>query len=143
MQYFYKSNDMSKWAFDPKMTSSAGFKITGEHMVIGIADKRQGTGSQPHKHNVEQFNYVLKGQLRATVNGEEQLVGPGGIIHIPAETIHSIVAEPGEDVVFLVVKDRFKEYATTAMNPDAKGPRFEPGFGPGDEKVTGVKYDDA
>jgi quercetin dioxygenase-like cupin family protein len=139
MRYFYKSSDMEKYAFAPSMTSSAGFKISGEHMVIGIADKPQGTGSQMHKHNVEQFNYVLKGKLRAIVNGQEEVVGPGGIIHIPRETLHTITAEPGEDVVFLVVKDKFKEYKTTAED-DGKGPRFEKGFGPGDEKVAGVKY---
>ena len=39
------------------------------------------------------------------VDGERKTVGAGGIIHIPANSLHSMVATDDEDVIFIVAKD--------------------------------------
>ncbi len=64
------------------------------------------------------------------VNGEEQLVTPGTLIHIPANVVHATVATTDGDVVFLAIKDMSWGIAGTAVDTDDPGPHYEPGFGP-------------
>jgi quercetin dioxygenase-like cupin family protein len=131
MKYFYQLDSMEKHQLVPGMTSASRATVEGEQMFVGLAHKPRGTGSRPHSHPIEQFNYVLKGVLKAKIGDEEALVGPGGLMHIPANTIHTIVATPEEDVIFLVVKDKHKEYEVIPADGDSTaGPRYEPGFEP-------------
>ncbi|WP_108660956.1 cupin domain-containing protein [Acuticoccus kandeliae] len=104
MKYFYDFDSMEKFKFGPDVTSSFGSKVHGKKMVFGMAEKKPGTGSKPHRHNAEQFNYMMKGRARAVVGGEEKIIGPGEVVYIPADVVHSIVALD-EDVVFLTVKE--------------------------------------
>lgn len=129
--YFYKLDEMGREALVPSMTTSEGALVQGEKLYVGLVHKARGTGSQPHRHPFEQFNYVLKGALKAWVNGQEQVVKAGGLIHIPPNTLHTIVATPEEDAVFLMLKE------VTPMgikgiteDPNVTGPRYEEGFGP-------------
>jgi quercetin dioxygenase-like cupin family protein len=109
MKYFFRFDEMEQFAFGPKVTSSFGAKIPGERMILGLARKARGTGSKPHKHNVEQFNYMVQGTVIARVGDEEMTVTKGGVIYIPANVIHTISATDDEDVIFLTVKDRFED----------------------------------
>lgn len=109
MKYFHNFDSMEKFAFGPNVTSSFGSKIEGERMILGMASKEPGTGSKLHEHNVEQFNYIMKGTVRATVGNEERIASAGEVIYIPANTLHSIYALDDEEVVFLTVKDKFEE----------------------------------
>ena len=109
MKHFFRLDEMEQFAFGPKVTTSFGAKVTGDRMILGIAEKKRGTGSKPHKHNVEQFNYMLQGTVHAKVGDEEMVVTKGGVIYIPANVVHTITATDDEDVVFLTVKDRFEE----------------------------------
>ena len=42
-------------------TSKGG--VEGERMLVGYINKAKGTGSRPHSHPNEQFNYILQGTL--------------------------------------------------------------------------------
>lgn len=128
--FFYQLDSLGSTAFDPSMTTSAGAVVKGKDVYVGLVTKPKGTGSQPHRHQFEQFNYVLKGTLKAWVGGKEQLVSAGGLIHIPENTLHSIITTPEEDAVFLMVK-KVTPFGTggTAEDPSVRGPRYEDGFG--------------
>lgn len=129
--YFYRLDQMKVEAFAPEMTTSAGALVEGNKMYFGLVHKARGSGSQMHHHPFEQFNYVLKGTLKAWVDGNEELVTVGGLIHIPANTMHSIVATSEEDVTFLMVKEVTPMgVAGIPMNPNVTSPRYEAGFGP-------------
>jgi len=129
-QYFYRFESLPEHTFT-KHTTSNGSVVKGDKIYIGMVNKPRGSGSQPHRHPFEQFNYVMKGRLKAWVNGQEQVVGPGGLIHIPANTLHTIVATPEEDAVFFMVKEATPMgTAGIPEDPTVTGPRFEPGFGP-------------
>ncbi|MEQ8196165.1 MAG: cupin domain-containing protein [Rhodospirillales bacterium] len=133
MAYFYELENMDIKDVAPEMTTSRGACVDGERMTVGLVHKARGTGSQPHRHpKVEQFNYVLKGALKAWIEGEEKTVGAGGLIHIPANALHSIVAVGEEDCWFFMAKD-------TGADPDmgilgvteeagVTAPRYEPGY---------------
>ena len=45
----------------------------------------------------------MKGRQRITVDGEEHLAGPGDVVHIPPNAVHSTVAL--EDMETIYVKD--------------------------------------
>lgn len=127
-QYFYRFENLPGREFS-KITSSKGAVVQGDNVYFGLVTKARGTGSQPHRHKIEQFNYVLKGTLRVWIDGQEQLVTPGGVIRIPADTPHSILAE--EDVEYLMVKP-VTEHGTTGKpeDPDVQGPLYAAGFVP-------------
>lgn len=59
-----------------------------------------GCSTQRHYHKEsEEFYYVLHGSGRMEIDGEEERVGPGDAVLIPAGAWHQIVAE--EELVFL------------------------------------------
>ena len=116
--------------FAPHMTTSRGAKVEGERITVGYIHKARGTGSQPHRHpKVEQFNFVLKGALKPWVEGEERVIGPGEMVHIPANALHSIVAVGDEDCIFLMVKDASADPKMKTLgvpdDPDVSAPRKE------------------
>ena len=61
-----------------------------------------GTHTQPHRHPVtEEFYYVLRGEGLMRVDHEEQPVGPGDAILIPAGTSHTLANTGSDDLVIL------------------------------------------
>ncbi len=122
---------METHAFQPNVSTSEGVVIEGQHTYVGIVRKARGTGSQPHRHAFEQFNYVLKGTLKAWVGGQERLMQAGSLIHIPENTLHSIVTTPEEDAMYLMIKN-VTPFGMDGIAEDAsvEGPRYEKGFEP-------------
>lgn len=131
MKYFYNINEEKKGYIGPDYSSAHGSVIVGERMQVAIVHKDKGTGSRLHTHANEQFNYVLKGAVRAkVVDEEEKIVEAGGLIHIPAEIPHYLVAisEGGAD--YYVVKDTSWGIAGTAVDGKKTGPQYDPGYEP-------------
>ena len=131
--YFFRLDDMERKALVPSMTSAEGALVQGDKLYVGLVRKAKGSGSQPHTHPFEQFNYVLKGALKACVDGQEQLVTVGGLIHIPANTVHTTVAGTDEDCLYLMLKEVTPMgIAGVVQDPTVRGPRYEQGFAPPD-----------
>ena len=87
-------------------STGVGPVVEGERMQCALVTKARGTGSNPHHHPNEQWNYIVKGTLRVKVGeGPEQLCGPGTLLYFPANVVHYTIATPEEDVVFFAVKD--------------------------------------
>lgn len=98
--------------------------IEGQKLMVGLAHEKRGMGSRPHHHPNDQFNFVLKGTLRARIgDGEELLVPAGSVIYFPAGVVHSSGATADEDVVFFVCKDLASGITGTPVDTDASGPR--------------------
>jgi quercetin dioxygenase-like cupin family protein len=116
----------------PGVSTSFGIAVSGERMHVGMVHKARGTGSKLHQHDNEQFNLVMKGTLMGEIDGEAFKCPTGSVVHIPANTPHSIIADPDdEDVIFYVVKDTAAPI--NQGNPiDGKvdSARYEPGFEP-------------
>lgn len=105
--------------------------VEGDRMQVGLMYKPRGTGARPHSHPNEQWNYVVKGKLRVTIEGEaERIVGPGTLIYFPANKVHATVALPEEDVVFLVCKDLSHGIIGNPADGIRSGPHYDPGFEP-------------
>ena len=111
-------------------STAQGPVIEGVHTQVGLMRKAKGTGARPHSHPNEQWNYIVQGRVRATIGGEETIAGPGTLLYLPANVVHSTVALPEEDVVFFVVKDL--SHGIHGIPADGKdtGGFYEPGFEP-------------
>lgn len=108
-----------------------GSVVEGERMQLGLMRKPRGTGARLHSHPNEQWNYVVQGRLRVSIEGEpERIVGPGTLIYFPANKVHATVALPEEDVVFLVVKDMSHGIIGNPADGKMSGPHYDPGFEP-------------
>ena len=129
-KYFYRLDEEESVNVGGTYSTATGPLVQGERIQVSLAHKAAGTGAKPHTHPNEQFNYLLKGTLKAMVNGQEQLVTAGTLIHIPANVVHATVATVDEDVVFLAMKDMSWGIAGTPVDKDDPGPYYEPGFGP-------------
>jgi len=87
-------------------STGAGPVVEGERMQCALVSKKRGTGSNPHHHPNEQWNYIVKGKLRVKVGDQpERICGPGTLLYFPANIVHYTIATEDEDVVFFAVKD--------------------------------------
>ncbi|OGL18037.1 MAG: cupin [Candidatus Rokubacteria bacterium RIFCSPLOWO2_12_FULL_71_22] len=100
----------------PGYSTAHGPVIEGERIQIGLMRMPRGTGGRPHSHPNEQWIYVIQGTLESEVGGVRTRVGAGSLIYIPAGVVHSALATPDEDVVFLTAKDMSHGIAGTPVD---------------------------
>ena len=129
--YIFPLAQMEKIEAGTGYSTAEGPVIEGERMQCGLITKQRGTGSRPHFHPNEQWNYIVKGTLRVRVADQpEQLCGPGTLLYFPANVVHYTIATPDEDVVFLAVKDMTHGIIGMAADGTMAGGHYDPGFGP-------------
>ena len=104
-QYVYDFRNMKKEALLGKTSTSEGSSFTGERIYCGLVTKKKGTGSKPHYHPDETFNYVLEGALKVNRGGQEFVVPKGSLLHIPPNEVHTAVATDDGDATYLVWRD--------------------------------------
>ena len=108
-QYVYDFTTMEKEALLGKTSTSQGSSMRGERIYCGLVTKKKGTGSKPHYHPDETFNYVLSGALKVNMDGQEFVVPTGCLLHIPPNVVHTAVATDEGDVTYLVWRDIVSE----------------------------------
>ena len=86
--------------------------FSGEKATLAFTTLEPGHTPNPHSHPHEQIVYVLAGRARFTVGGEEEVVGPGGMLVVPSGVEHWAETIGDEPVVDLsVFSPRRDEYA--------------------------------
>ena len=130
-QYQFDLAQVTKVPAGTGYSTSHGGVVEGERMLVGWIDKPRGSGSRMHSHPNEQFNYVVKGRLKGSVNGVPVDAPAGTLIYIPANAPHTLVSTPEEDVIFIAIKDLSHGIIGKAVDGTMAGPHYEPGFGPG------------
>jgi quercetin dioxygenase-like cupin family protein len=138
-QYTFRMSKLRRVEAGTGYSTSSGGVVEGARMLVGMIDKPQGTGSRMHSHANEQFNYVVKGTLRGSINGKRVNAPAGTLIYIPANAPHTLVAKPGEDVVFMAIKDLSQGIIGRAVDGTMSGPLYMKGYGPGAAKASGKK----
>ncbi len=111
-------------------STAHGPVVEGERIQIGLIRMPRGTGARPHSHPNEQWVYVVQGTLESEVDGVKSRVSAGSLIYIPANVVHSALATPDEDVVFLTAKDMSHGIVGTAVDTSISAPGYAPGFEP-------------
>ena len=74
--------------------------------------------------------YVLQGTLESEVDGVKSRVAAGTLIYIPANIVHSALATPDQDVLFLTAKDMSHGIVGTPVDISISAPLYAPGFEP-------------
>ena len=129
-KYHFHMAKLKKVPAGTGYSTSHGGVVEGARMLVGFISKPRGTGSRMHSHRNEQFNFVVQGTLKGSVNGRRILAPAGTLVYIPANAPHTLVATPEEDVIFLALKDLSHGIIGKAVDGTMSGPRYEPGFGP-------------
>ena len=129
-QYFFDLSRLNTIDAGPGYSTAHGPVIEGERIQIGLMRVPRGTGGRPHSHPNEQWIYVLQGTLESEVDGVKSRVPSGSLIYIPANTVHSALATPDEDVIFLTAKDMYHGISGTPVDASIAAPRYAPGFEP-------------
>jgi quercetin dioxygenase-like cupin family protein len=129
-RYHYRMARLKDVPAGTGYSSAHGGVVEGERMLVGYIHKARGSGSRMHSHKNEQFNYVVKGTLKGSINGKRVVAPAGTLIYIPANAPHTLVATPDEDVIFIAIKDLSQGIIGKAVDGTMTGPRYEPGFDP-------------
>ena len=129
-RYHYNFASLKKVPAGTGYSTSHGGVLEGDRMLVGYIHKPRGTGSRMHSHKNEQFNYVVKGTLKGSVNGKRVVAPAGTMIYIPANAPHTLVSTQDEDVIFIAIKDLSQGIIGKAIDGTMTGPHFDPGFGP-------------
>jgi quercetin dioxygenase-like cupin family protein len=129
-RYHYKFASLKKVPAGTGYSTSHGGVLEGDRMLVGYIHKPRGTGSRMHSHKNEQFNYVVKGTLKGSVNGKRVVAPAGTMIYIPANAPHTLVSTQDEDVIFIAIKDLSQGIIGKAVDGTMAGPHYDPGFGP-------------
>ena len=135
-KYHFRMAKLKKVDAGTGYSTSHGGVLEGERMLVGYIHKPRGTGSRMHSHKNEQFNYVVKGTLKGSVNGKRVVAPAGTLIYIPANAPHTLVSTPEEDVIFLALKDLSQGIIGKAVDGTMTGPHYEPGFEPKPRRKT-------
>jgi quercetin dioxygenase-like cupin family protein len=114
----------------PGYSTAHGPVIEGERIQVGLIRMPRATGARPHSHPNEQWIYVMQGTLECEVEGVRSRASRGTLVYVPANAVHSALATPEEDVVFLTAKDLSHGIAGTAVDPSVSAPAYAPGFEP-------------
>jgi len=76
------------WLVEPremKAITEGGFlELVSEFEVEG------GSAVHPHQHPTHEFYYVTSGRGAMIIEGEERLIFPGDLVHIPPNAVHSL-----------------------------------------------------
>ena len=130
-KYQFRMADLKKVPAGTGYSTSHGGVVEGERMLVGYIHKPRGTGSRMHTHKNEQFNLVVRGTLKGSVNGKRVVAPAGTLIYIPAKAPHTLVAAADdEDVIFIAIKDLSQGIIGKAVDGKMSGPHYERGFEP-------------
>ena len=110
-------------------SSTVGAALFGEHLIFALAGQARGSGAKAHTHPNEQFNLIVQGTMLADIAGDRIFAPAGTIQHTPTGVVHTGVACPDEDLVFLAMKDTRHGIVGPPIDGKHDGPLYLPGFG--------------
>ena len=110
-------------------SSTVGAVLTGSHIILTLGTQARGTGANAHTHPNEQFNYIVQGTMTGEIAGETVFAPRGTVLHTPGGIVHTGLACPEEDLVFLALKDTRHGITGPSVDGKYEGPNYLPGFG--------------
>lgn len=110
-------------------SSTVGAVLSGEHIICTLGRQARGTGAKAHSHPNEQFNYIMQGTMMSDIEGDRVFAPRGTILHTPGSVVHTGLACPDEDLVFLAIKDTRSGIIGPPVDGKYDGPNCFAGFG--------------
>lgn len=78
------------WLVPPRELRAA--TIGGYLELVAEFEVAENGAIHPHAHRTHEFYYILAGKGEMTIEGDRQMVGPGDLIRIPPNAVHSLHA---------------------------------------------------
>jgi quercetin dioxygenase-like cupin family protein len=81
----------SETVSDPMVSTHSGTvrqTWVGDKVVLTRVVVRPNSRGKPHSHEAEQVSMILRGGVKVTMAGTEQIAKAGSIVHIPANAVH-------------------------------------------------------
>ena len=72
---------------------------------LAHATVKPNQSTQPHKLKTSEVYYILSGEGKISVNGEEKIIKPHELVYIPPNAIQNIQNIGDEDLTFLCIVD--------------------------------------
>ena len=116
-------------SLDKGKSSTVGAVLTGSRIVLTLGTQARGSGANAHTHPNEQFNFVLQGTMTGEQGGEKIFAPRGSLLHTPSMLVHTGLACPEEDLIFLAMKDTRHGITGPSVSGKYEGPNYLPGFG--------------
>lgn len=110
-------------------SSTVGAVLTGAHLIVALAGQNRGSGAKAHTHPNEQINYIVQGVMTGEIEGELVFAPRGTLLHTPARVVHTGLACPDDDLIFLAMKDTRHGIVGPPVDGKYDGPNYLPGFG--------------
>src|SRR5688572_10951268 len=110
-------------------SSTVGAVLSGSRVICTLGRQAAGTGAKAHSHPNEQFNYILQGTMMSDIEGDRVFATRGTILHTPGGVVHTGLACPDEDLVFLAIKDSRSGNIGPPADGKYDGPNCFAGFG--------------
>ena len=110
-------------------SSTVGAVLSGSRIICTLGRQARGTGAKAHTHANEQFNFVMQGTMMSDIEGDRVFASKGMILHTPGMVVHTGLACPDEDLVFLAIKDTRHGITGPPVDGRYDGPNCFPGFG--------------
>lgn len=104
-EYLFNLASVNHILGGPDYSTANGACVEGDRMIVGLMRMPAGTGAEAHSHPNEQWIYILEGTFHASIGGQQVEAGPGSVLYVPADVVHSGKAGAARDVVFFTVKD--------------------------------------
>lgn len=115
-RYLFDFDKLEKGTSGADYSRTFGTVIEGTRMQVSLRLKPRGTGSAPHTHKNEQFNWIVKGSLRVRIGDGEETIAPAGtLIYVPPGVVHTMIATEEEDVLYFVCKDMSDKFHGVAV----------------------------
>jgi len=91
--YRVNKNDIPIREIKPKAAANDSIrmrtqKVFGSQTSLMFADRASGYHTKPHRHDAEQFNYIVSGEIWFFVDGRGYRCKPGDIMRIPRNKVH-------------------------------------------------------
>lgn len=104
--------DWSKIEWTPVRKGVHRKAFSGQGITLALHRLEPHQDRSPHSHLHEQAIYVLQGTVRYYVGDEQIVLGPGGVLAIAPNVVHSAEVVGSEDALALdVFTPRRAEYA--------------------------------
>jgi quercetin dioxygenase-like cupin family protein len=108
---------------------AAGPVLTGSTLVCTLGSQAAGTGAKAHADASEQFNYIVQGTMMSDIEGDRVFASKGMILHTPGGVVHTTLACPDDDLVFLTIAEARDGIVEAPMDAKEGGPDSFPGYG--------------
>ena len=95
--------------FRPEMEVWVNRLIMGQHQELNYARFEPGSKYPMHSHSYEQISVAIQGRMKLTVGEEVGEVGPGDMLHAPADVPHGGERLGDEAIIFIDVYSPLSE----------------------------------